>query len=150
MPSEKRLIPMAVVTVVLIVAAAAVGAGQHAATRSREPYVVTPPSSVVSLEVIPEGKKGPEGQLHDEYTVTEFHVVVGRPVTLRIDNTDTVPHSITAPEAGVNIVVMPGTHSYKLLVNKPGDFEWHCTFECDPWSMQHLGYMRGFITATPA
>ncbi len=107
-------------------------------------------SETVSLKVIAEGKKGPEGKLHDDFTVTEFHVIVGKPVTLKIDNTDEVPHSITAPEAGVNIIVEPGTHEYKLVVDKPGKFEWHCIFPCDPWSMEHVGYMRGFITATPA
>ena len=76
------------------------------------------------------------------------HVTVGQPVTLRIDNTDTVPHSITSPEAGVSIVAEPGTHGYTLLVNQAGRFEWHCICPCDPWSMEHVGYMRGFIAAT--
>ena len=108
------------------------------------------PAKVIDVEVIAEGKKGPEGKLHDDFTVTEFHVTVGQPVTLRIDNTDTVPHSITSPEAGVNIVAQPGTHGYTLVVNQAGKFEWHCIFPCDPWSMEHVGYMRGFITATPS
>ena len=108
------------------------------------------PAKVIDVEVIPEGKKGPEGKMHDDFTVTEFHVTVGQPVTLRIDNTDTVPHSITSPEAGVSIVAEPGTHGYTLLVNQAGKFEWHCIYPCDPWSMEHVGYMRGFITATPS
>jgi hypothetical protein len=106
------------------------------------------PAAVVELKIVAEGKKGPEGKLHDNFTVTEFHVTVGQPVTLRIDNTDTVPHSITSPEAGVNIVASPGTHGYTLLVKTAGRFEWHCVFPCDPWAMVHVGYMRGFITAT--
>jgi hypothetical protein len=108
------------------------------------------PAKVIELKVIAEGKKGPEGKLHDDFTVTELHVTVGQPVTLRIDNTDTVPHSITSQEAGVNIVAMPGTHGYTLLVNKAGKFEWNCMYPCDPWAMAHVGYMRGFITATPS
>jgi hypothetical protein len=108
------------------------------------------PAAVVELKIVAEGKKGPEGKLHDDFTVTEFHVTVGQPVTLRIDNTDTVPHSITSPEAGVNVVAAPGTHGYTLLVKTAGKFEWHCVFPCDPWSMVHVGYMRGFITATPS
>jgi heme/copper-type cytochrome/quinol oxidase subunit 2 len=102
----------------------------------------------VELKVIPEGKRGPEGKLHDAFTVTEFRVTVGKPLYLKIDNTDTVPHSITAPEAGVNIIVEPGVHTYTLEVNKAGRFEWHCIFPCDPWSMEHIGYMRGYIVAT--
>jgi heme/copper-type cytochrome/quinol oxidase subunit 2 len=117
---------------------------------STAPATSTAPAKVIELKVVPEGRKGPEGKLHDDFTVTEFHVTVGQPLTLRIDNTDSVPHSITAPEAGVNIVASPGTHSYTLLVERPGRFEWHCVFPCDPWSMEHVGFMRGFIVATPS
>ena len=59
-----------------------------------------------------------------------------------------MPHSITAPEAGINIVVMPGTRTYTLLVKRPGRFLWLCTFVCDEWAMQHPGYMSGYITAS--
>lgn len=126
------------------------GGGGGAAAGASAAAAKATVSESVSLKVIPEGKKGPEGKLHDDFTVTEFHVIVGKPVTLKIDNTDEVPHSITSPEAGVNIIVQPGTHEYKLTVDKPGKFEWHCIFPCDPWSMEHVGYMRGFITATAA
>ena len=89
-------------------------------------------AKVVDLKVIAEGKKGPEGTLHDEFTVTEFNVKVGQPVTLHIDNTDDTAHSITSPEAGVNIVVRPGTHDYTLMVSKAGRFQWNCALPCDP------------------
>jgi len=107
-------------------------------------------TKVIELKVIASGKKGPDGKLHDDFTVTDFHVTVGQPLTLRIDNTDTVSHSITSPEAGVSIIVLPGTRDYTLLVKQAGKFEWRCAFPCDPWSMAHVGYMRGFITATAA
>ena len=71
----------------------------------------------------------------------------GEPVKLVIDNTDNGPHSITSPAAGVNILVRPGTHTYTLLVNKTGVFNWFCDQPCDPYSMAHLGYMRGTITS---
>jgi len=124
------------------------GAGGGAGGGAPAPQQPTAAAKTIELKVIPEGKKGPEGKLHDAFTVTNFAVTVGQPLYLKIDNTDTVPHSITAPEAGVNIVVKPGTHTYKLVVYKPGRFEWHCIFPCDPWSMEHVGYMRGYITAT--
>jgi heme/copper-type cytochrome/quinol oxidase subunit 2 len=105
-----------------------------------------PVAKVVSLSVIPEYKRGPEGEKHDAFTVTEFSVRTGQPQELRIDNTDTVPHSITAPEAGINIVIMPGTHTYTLLATHTGRFLWFCTFRCDEWAMEHPGYMSGYIT----
>jgi Cupredoxin-like domain len=119
-----------------------------AATVAAAAAVPTEAAKVVNLKVIPEGKKGPEGTLHDDFTVTEFNVKVGKPVTLRIDNTDNTAHSITSAEAGVNIVVQPGTHDYTLKVSKAGKFEWNCAYPCDPWSMAHTGYMAGYITAT--
>ncbi len=107
-----------------------------------------PVAKEVSLSVIPEGKLGPEGEKHDEFTTTNFSVRAGQPQELRIDNTDDQPHSITSPEAGVNIVVMPGVHTYTLLVRAQGKFLWFCDFVCDEWAMQHVGYMSGYITAT--
>ncbi len=107
-----------------------------------------PVANLVVLKVIPEGKLGPEGEKHDEFTQTEFTVRVGQPQELRIDNTDEVPHSITSPGAGVNIIVMPGIHTYTLLVKHAGTFLWFCTFRCDEWAMAHVGYMSGYITAT--
>jgi plastocyanin len=106
-----------------------------------------PVAQMVSLKVIPEYKRGPEGEKHDAFTTTEFTVRVGEPQKLRIDNTDSVPHSITAAGAGVNIVVMPGTHTYTLLVKHAGTYLWFCTFVCDEWAMEHVGYMSGYITA---
>jgi hypothetical protein len=119
-----------------------------AATVAAAPATPTEVAKVVNLKVIPEGKKGPEGTLHDEFTVTNFSVKVGEPVTLHIDNTDNTVHSITSAEAGVNIVVQPGTHNYTLKVSKAGKFEWNCAFPCDPWAMAHPGYMAGYITAS--
>ncbi len=107
-----------------------------------------PVAKVVDLSVIAEYKRGPEGEKHDAFTTTEFSVRAGQPQELKIDNTDSVPHSITVPEAGVNIVVMPGNHTYTLLVKQPGRYLWFCTFVCDEWAMQHPGYMSGYITVT--
>lgn len=102
---------------------------------------------VVYLSVTPGIKPGTDGKLHDAYSVTDFTVHAGQPVKLVINNTDSVPHSINSPAAGVNILVKPGTHTYTLLVHKAGHFEWSCTQPCDPYSMSHLGYMRGYITS---
>jgi hypothetical protein len=107
-----------------------------------------PVATSVSLKVVPEYKPGPEGEKHDAFTTTEFTVRVGQPQELKIDNTDEVPHSITAPGAGINIIVMPGTHTYTLVVKKAGTYLWFCTFVCDEWAMQHPGYMSGYITAS--
>jgi hypothetical protein len=102
---------------------------------------------VVDLTVSPAIKPGPNNVLHDAFSVTNFVVHAGRPITLVINNTDSSPHSINAPGIDVNIVARPGVHSYTLLVRKTGRFEWSCMLPCDPYSMAHLGYMRGYITS---
>jgi heme/copper-type cytochrome/quinol oxidase subunit 2 len=102
----------------------------------------------VDLTVSPGVKPGPDGKLHDAFSVTNFYVHAGQPIKLVINNTDDVAHSIVAPGAGVNITVKPGTHTYTLIVRKAGRFQWFCGMPCDPYSMAHDGYMRGFITAS--
>ena len=102
---------------------------------------------VVYLTVSPEVKPGADGKLHDAYSVSDFYVRAGQPIKLVIHNTDNVNHSITSPEAGVNITVHPGTHTYTLVVSKTGRFEWHCRYPCDPYAMAHPGYMMGYITS---
>ncbi|MHB1570715.1 MAG: cupredoxin domain-containing protein [Solirubrobacteraceae bacterium] len=102
---------------------------------------------VVYMTVSPDMKPGADGKLHDAYSVSDFYVRAGHPIKLVIHNTDNVPHSITSPAAGVNITIRPGTHTYTLVVDKTGRFQWHCRYPCDPYSMAHDGYMMGYITS---
>jgi heme/copper-type cytochrome/quinol oxidase subunit 2 len=104
------------------------------------------PSSV-KLWVAPEWKKGPDGEKHDAYSKTNFTVKVGQPLLMTIDNRDDTVHSITSGEAGVNIVVKPGIHTYTLIVHHTGHFKWICAYPCDPFAMDRAGYMGGYITA---
>jgi plastocyanin len=104
--------------------------------------------STVYLTASPGVKPGPDGKLHDAFSVTTFYAHVGQPVKLVINNTDSSDHSITAPGAGVSIIVKPGVHTYTLLVRTAGRFEWFCMMPCDPYSMSHVGYMRGYIIAS--
>jgi len=125
---------------------------QPVAKQAARAAVSTAAATVVDLKVVPDYKLGPDGKKHDAFTQTEFAVKVGQPLTLRIDNTDNQPHSITSPVAGVNITAMPGTHTYTLLVTHAGRFQWYCMYPCDSdsdgWAMRHPGYMSGYITAT--
>lgn len=109
-----------------------------------------PAASTVYLTISPDLKPAPDGKLHDAFSVTDFTVHPGQAVKLVINNTDDAPHSITSPSAGVNIVVKPGMHTYTLLVQKQGHFLWYCAYPCDPYSMSHIGYMRGYITSASA
>jgi uncharacterized cupredoxin-like copper-binding protein len=108
----------------------------------------TPIERTIYLSVSPGVKPGPDGKLHDAFSVTNFTVRAGQPVKLVINNTDNGDHSITTMSGGgVNIIVRPGLHTYTLLVHTQGKFAWMCTQPCDPYSMAHVGYMRGYITS---
>ncbi len=148
----KTLAGVGIVAAVLMSMAAFIRSGERhearTASQAAAAMALPPVAKVVDLSVIPEYKRGPEGEKHDAFTTTELFVRAGQPQQLRIDNTDDVPHSITAPEVGVNIVVKPGTHTYTLLVKQQGRFLWLCTLPCDEWAMEHPGYMSGYITAS--
>jgi heme/copper-type cytochrome/quinol oxidase subunit 2 len=142
---------VAVVLALIAVDVGVIGGTQQAQARPVVQVVKTSGAPavqpVVYLTVSPGVKPGPDGKLHDAFSVTDFTVHPGQPVKLVINNTDSGPHSITAPGAGVNIIARPGTHTYTLLVHRTGRFEWYCEEPCDPYSMMHAGYMRGYIDA---
>ncbi|MEA2354656.1 MAG: hypothetical protein QOD61_785 [Solirubrobacteraceae bacterium] len=109
-------------------------------------------ASPMYVSIAGSNKRGPDGKLHDSFSTTNFAVKVGQPTTLRINNTDGSPHSITSTAAGVNITVLPGVHTYTIVAKAAGRFEWMCIIPCDSdahgWAMTHPGYMAGYITAT--
>jgi plastocyanin len=116
--------------------------------------VVAPVPSGAPLNVTITGsnKLGSDGKMHDSFSKTNFAVKVGQPITLRVNNTDSSPHSITSAEAGVSVILLPGVHNYTFTVQKAGHFSWLCILTCDSgaagWAMTHPGYMAGYITAT--
>jgi uncharacterized cupredoxin-like copper-binding protein len=133
-------------------ATAAQPAMMHAAATAPSTVASTAPAKLVDLKIIPISKMGPDGKKHDAFTQTEFAVKVGQVLKLRIDNKDEGEHSITSPVVGVNVLVKPGIHTYTMVVNKAGRFEWYCLVPCDSdakgWAMQNPGYMSGYITAS--
>jgi heme/copper-type cytochrome/quinol oxidase subunit 2 len=118
-----------------------------ASTAAAQPAV----AQTVDVKVVGAAKSGPDGKKHDIFTKTEYAVKVGQPLKLKIDNTDDVPHSISSPAAGVNIIAQPGVHIYTMVVKTAGRFQWYCLLPCDGdangWAMKHPGYMSGYITA---
>ncbi|HXP38406.1 MAG TPA: hypothetical protein VN817_11635 [Solirubrobacteraceae bacterium] len=138
-------------TTVSVVASSVMHGGRTTAPRtSTLANVNTGASSPqhISLSVVPGSKPGPKGEKYDAFSKTNFAVKVGRPLQLTIDNKDDAVHSITAASAGVNVVVMPGVHTYTIVVGRAGRFKWICAYPCDPYSMATVGYMQGYITAT--
>lgn len=142
------IVALAIVgTTIAILANSIMRHGRHGSPMMSASAIARAPQRI-SLNVTPGAKPGPKGERYDAFSKTSFAVKVDRPVQLTIDNKDDVVHSITATAAGVSVVVMPGVHTYTLVVRRAGRFKWICAYPCDPFSMAHVGYMQGYITAT--
>lgn len=108
------------------------------------------------------GKKGPDGRWHDAFLPANLTVKAGQRVTVTIKNYDEMPHTLTAPGLGLNVMIpmamkgmngmngmmKMGAASFSFIAKKPGRYHWFCALPCDPWSMAHLGYMQGTIRVT--
>jgi len=100
-------------------------------------------------------KMGPEGTWHDAFLPADFSVKAGQIVNVAVYNYDESPHTFTAPALGVNEEIAGGSESKPAETTfsfvaplKAGRYTWRCAMPCDPWSMSHLGYMRGRVTVT--
>ena len=113
------------------------------------------------------GIKGPDGKPHDVMVPSSFVVKAGAPVTLTVVNYDEGPHTITAPELGLNATVKAGnevspgkvepvTTVISFTPAKKGVYRWYCALPCDEkhgaWDMQQGyggpdkdGFMAGYI-----
>jgi plastocyanin len=113
------------------------------------------------------GIKAPDGKPHDILIPTNFVIKAGVPVTLTVVNYDEGPHSITAPDIDLNLImkggkeqkdgsVIPVTTTFNFTVNKKGVFRWYCALPCDEkhgsWDMTPSsagpgqdGFMAGYI-----
>lgn len=100
------------------------------------------------------GKRGPDGKWHDAATPANFTVHAGAMVTVMAMNYDTSPHSFTASDLGIDVLIpAAGSPSSPAMVtfkfhapSKPGRYLWHCKLPCDPFAMVHIGYMLGYVT----
>ena len=97
-------------------------------------------------------KKGPDGAWHDAFLPASFTVHAGSPVRVTIRNYDGAPHMIMQSKLGLAVTVRkgsaahPSTTTFTFTPRAKGTFTWHCMLPCDPWAMNHVGYMEGRIT----
>lgn len=135
-----------------------------ATNNSTTTKTVTPAATLktqsVSLTILPGGRLGPDGKMHDTYTNPNFTVVQGVPVKLTVYNYDTGNHTMTNSALGLNLQAkpsakngVPGVTTVTFTPTKAGDFKWQCMDPCDggnaDWSMAHVGYMEGVIHVVP-
>jgi membrane fusion protein, multidrug efflux system len=136
-------------------AASAAKSEQAPATSTQAENV--PPASIKLVIKSDEehAKKGPEGQWHDAYLPANFSVDPGQKVNVTVYNYDEGTHSFTSTSLGVNEVISGGseTKPHKATFSftaptKAGKYEWWCALPCDPWAMEHKGFMRGEVTVS--
>lgn len=126
-----------------------------AASQKLPPMVVTKPSDTVTLKIDAPplgGMYGGTGKVQDAYSPAYFAVPAGTEIHVTVINYDTGWHTFTSPVLGLNVWVRPaGTHpsttTFTFTAPKSGYFEWFCNLPCNPYSMQHPGYMEGEVHA---
>lgn len=115
------------------------------------------------------GKKGSDGKWHDAYLPASFTVHKGVKVVVTVMNYDDMPHSFTATKGlftlkgkKLNATIRaakdieskneeteklkPTKTTFTFIARKRGKFLWYCALPCDPWSMTHIGFMKGYVT----
>ncbi len=97
-------------------------------------------------------KKGPEGTWHDAFLPANFTVKPGATVTVTAVNYDEGAHSFTSPTLGTNVIIPAGSAKHPRATTftfhapkKAGNYLWYCNQPCDPFSMSHIGFMRGYV-----
>lgn len=100
-------------------------------------------------------KKGPEGVWHDAFVPARLTARPLQQVTVSIDNYDEAAHSFTSPTMGLDVTIAPGSEKAPrrttftfVAPSKAGRYEWFCMFPCDPWAMDHVDYMHGYVTVS--
>lgn len=130
--------------------------GQPPGRSAAAPATTTAPAERVTLSIKADsehGRLGPDHQWHDAFLPADFTVQPGATVTVTVLNYDSGPHTFTAPRLNVNAIIPGGSLNAPQRVtfkftapSKPGRYAWMCMVPCDPWAMDHDGYMRGYVT----
>jgi uncharacterized cupredoxin-like copper-binding protein len=79
-----------------------------------------------------------------------FTVKAGQTVTVVVHSSDSMMHTFTMNDFGVNQIINPsGSATFSFTPKKAGTFEWICEVPCGTWVMSHDGYMVGKVVVTP-
>jgi heme/copper-type cytochrome/quinol oxidase subunit 2 len=143
-----------------IVAAACGGgssssANQIATMNGNAPWMTAPltSSSTGAVQVIkltiqdittPEGSEpayiGPNGKGAADL----FSVEAGKEIQVVVQNKDSMPHTFTVSQLGLNITIAPeSTTKFSFAAKTAGTYIWYCSIPCGSWVMSNDGYMKG-------
>lgn len=119
---------------------------------SAQPAVAPETVNLVVKSDDEHGKMGSDGNWHDAFLPADFTVHAGAVVTVTVQNYDNSPHSFSSSDLNVNQVIKagsedtPSTTTFTFTASKAGSYTWKCDPACDPWAMNHDGFMRGVVT----
>src|SRR4051812_39844505 len=97
-------------------------------------------------------KKDANGKWHDAYLPAAFSATTGDKVVVTVRNYDAAPHTFTSKKLGLNVVIKagsaahPSVTTFTFFAPRAGSYTWQCLANCDPWAMNHLGFMKGVVT----
>jgi plastocyanin len=113
----------------------------------------------VTLKILPDAKRGPDGRKHDAFFPANFTLHQGETVALRIENYDTMLHSLTSVKQGLRLNIqakgtrqqgVPAVTTVTFTPTVAGSYQWFYADPCDlsngGWAMSHDDFMRGQIT----
>lgn len=116
--------------------------------------------TAVSLQVVMKsgaehGKLASDGRYHTAALPANLAVKAGDRVTVTVLNYDSAPHTFTSQQLNVNAIIRAGSASSPskttFTFSAPataGQYLWYCSLPCDPFSMTHIGYMRGYVVVS--
>jgi len=156
---DRRILPALVslgAIAVLATALSACGGGSSSATADEATEAASQGAQNVKLVIKSDeqkAKKGPDGNWHDAFLPANFSVEAGDVVNVTVYNYDDMPHTFTSSGLGTNETIAAGSEEKPSKTtftfdapSKAGSYEWLCALPCDPWAMNHIGYMRGRVT----
>lgn len=125
-----------------------------------------PANTEILVSVLPHARMGSDHQRHSAFIPSDYVIHAGQEVTLKIVNSDPMPHTIISPDLGTSIVIpaarrqgdrlSPSVTAYHFRPAHKGVFRWYCSTPCDTgaggWAMNadfdgpdRDGFMAGYF-----
>lgn len=132
--------------------------GTQASTAATNSMTMAAPTAAEDMKIVVKsdeehGKMGSDGNWHDAFLPADFSVKPGSTVRVTVYNYDEGEHTFTAPGLGTNVTISAGSEAKPAITTftfqapqKAGRYQWFCALPCDPWAMNHNGFMRGFVS----
>jgi membrane fusion protein, multidrug efflux system len=144
-------VPVAVMVLVGLAGCGESASSDLSATKVSSSDTSSYGTNAITLNVYPGSitMSGVDSKMHDAVLPSSWVVKKGQVFTITAINYDGGPHSITAPDLGLDFLIKAGnedkatkqvtpvTSTITFTATKTGDFHWYCKEPCD--GPTHLG-----------